>query len=174
MKNKDNYIGTVIGFWTIVGNKVSNGRKVYLPCRCKCGKCALIYKSALLNNKSNGCVACVNGGRNKALTGSNSPSWKGGRHIDENGYVLIYQPSHPKAKKNGYVREHTAVMEAHLKRTLTKNESIHHLNGDRANNKLENLELWNKSQPYGQRVEDKVEWAIEILKEYAPECLNLH
>ncbi len=68
--------------------------------------------------------------------------------------------------------EHHVVMEQMLGRSLLKGENVHHKNGDRADNRPENLELWTKSQPPGQRVADKVTWAIEILKLYAPERLS--
>jgi hypothetical protein len=57
-------------------------------------------------------------------------------------------------------------MGEHIGRPLTKEESVHHMNGDRTDNRIENLELWSKSQPPGQRVEDKIQWAREILALY--------
>jgi hypothetical protein len=63
------------------------------------------------------------------------------------------------------------VMEAILGRPLQVDESVHHLNGVRDDNRPDNLELWSKSQPAGQRVTDKVAWAIELLELYAPELL---
>ena len=62
-------------------------------------------------------------------------------------------------------------MEQQLGRPLLPDETVHHINGVRDDNRPENLELWSSSHPKGQRVEDKVEWAAEILKQYAPDRL---
>lgn len=71
-------------------------------------------------------------------------------------------------------KEHRVVMERALGRALLPHEDVHHINGVRSDNRLENLELWSHSQPRGQRVEDKVSWAIELLETYSPHVLAAH
>lgn len=88
------------------------------------------------------------------------------RHISRQGYVYLSWRDHPVAGKNGNVLEHRLVMYEMLGRTLLPGESIHHKNGNRADNRPENLELWVTTQPSGQRPEDLVEWAREILRRY--------
>lgn len=79
--------------------------------------------------------------------GSNAPNWKGGKFIDKSGYVMVRLPDHPRAKRffggGGYVREHIVVMEQELGRSLRKDETVHHINGDRSDNRPANLEIRN-------------------------------
>jgi hypothetical protein len=72
--------------------------------------------------------------------GQHCPNWKGGRHRG-NGYIYIYMPSHPYAQKHGYIAEHRLVIEQNLGRYLMPWEIVHHINGIRDDNRLENLEL---------------------------------
>jgi hypothetical protein len=89
------------------------------------------------------------------------------RQRNSGGYVLVYVGTdYPGAAKSGHVLEHRKVMQEYLGRALLPEENVHHLNGDRADNRLANLELWTRSQPSGQRVEDKVRWAREFLALY--------
>jgi len=70
-----------------------------------------------------------------------NPMWKGGIRNDSSGYVSIKTPDHPHADRYGYVKEHRLVMEKHLGRYLEKQEVVHHINEDRTDNKIENLQL---------------------------------
>lgn len=97
----------------------------------------------------------------------------GTRKTNKQGYVLVYQPDHPNAQPStGWVYEHRLVMSEHLGRALLPEETPHHKFGDRSDNSIGNLELWSSSQPPGQRVDDKVDWAIEFLRLYRPDVLK--
>jgi hypothetical protein len=79
---------------------------------------------------------------------------------------MLWAPSHPRAGKGQYVFEHILVMEQLLGRHLLPDESVHHRNGVRDDNRPENLELWTRPQPTGIRVADAVAWAHEIIARY--------
>lgn len=96
------------------------------------------------------------------------PEWRnpnGVGHINKAGYRQFNV-------KGKDCLEHRQVMSESLGRPLFKHETVHHLNGDRLDNRIENLELWSSRQPKGQRVEDKIIYAIEILSQYKPELLK--
>lgn len=83
--------------------------------------------------------------------GEQHGSWKGGRSTHGAGYVLVsVDPNDPLAamrNRSGYVAEHRLVMARALGRPLSSNETVHHLNGDRKDNRLENLQL--RHGPHG-------------------------
>jgi len=93
--------------------------------------------------------------RSKNQDGRKNTQYKGGR-LDKNGYRVVGK----------WDMEHRVVMAQMLGRQLLKHETVHHRNGDRADNRPCNLELWSSRQPKGQRIEDKVQWAKEILALY--------
>lgn len=83
----------------------------------------------------------------------------GDTHLNSDGYVL--------QRIDGRDRlMHRHVMEQYIGRPLLKSESVHHRNGVRSDNRIENLELWTTHQPMGQRAEELLSWAKEIIQQY--------
>lgn len=75
----------------------------------------------------------------------NNSHWIGGRRVNSNGYIEIYCPEHPNANTRKTVYEHQLVMEKHIGRYLRKNEVVHHCDGNKQNNNIENLMLLTNS-----------------------------
>jgi hypothetical protein len=140
--------------------------QVYWLCICDCGNVKRIGARDLVRGSVRSCGCLLRettAARQRARTGAANPLWRGG--LNTNGYSNTWIDG-----KNVLV--HRVVMEQVLGRPLLPDETVHHKNGIRHDNRPENLELWSSRQPRGQRVEDEVTWAIELLKLYAPERLK--
>lgn len=121
-----------------------------------------------VNNKSTGrCMKC----HGLSMRGLNITKK---RRLNTQGYAIVAgEWGHPNANNRGQVLEHVLVMSEVLGRGLLPHENVHHINGVRDDNRPENLELWSRSQPPGQRIADKVEWAKELLALYEPDALTV-
>lgn len=105
-------------------------------------------------------TAKAQGGRPPSLT-------VGERRIVTDGYVRVYVGrDHPIADRKGWCSEHRVVMAEMIGRPLMAHENVHHKNGVRSDNRPQNLELWARMQPQGQRVVDLVGFAREVLALY--------
>jgi len=97
-------------------------------------------------------VLCSKKNRKKCIEnhvfGKNHPNWKGGKRKHTEGYIEIKVKDHPYANSNGYVMEHRYIMEQHIGRYLKREESIHHINGNKTDNRIENLELFSNNSEH--------------------------
>ena len=101
---------------------------------------------------------CASKAQSTRQFGENNPAYKNGRKMTDQGYVqVLVDRSHPMAARGGYALEHRLVMSEYLGRPLARYEVVHHINGDRTDNRIENLELCGKDDarhPPGQRMRD--------------------
>lgn len=116
-------------------------------------------------------VECSTHKRRRVLFGSyDTPPDRrlpdGTRRPYGHGYMRVLHRDHSMADKKGWIQEHRYVMAEFLGRSLTSDENVHHINGVRGDNRLENLELWVTSQPKGQRPSDLVAWSRSIEVQY--------
>lgn len=124
-------------------------KKVKRICK-NCNKNFLVY---LCKKSSNFCsrqcfYAWIKAGHRK---GKNSNAWKGGIY-KRNGYIFIYKPNHPHNNKK-YVAEHRLRMELKIGRYLFPYEIVHHINGKKDDNRIENLQLLPEAGQHNKRVQ---------------------
>ena len=116
------------------------------PSRATCSK-ACRYALVSRKHKANGIKPPGSDpeASRKRITGPNAPWWKGGRAMTATGYVRVLAPDGwqwpSMVDKQGRIREHRMVMALHMGRALARREVVHHINGDRADNRLKNLRL---------------------------------
>jgi hypothetical protein len=162
-----NYAGQTFGRLLVVRRaERANGQHhgSWWFCQCSCGQTKTIRGEALRSGATKSC-GCLY----KDRIGKKSPRWTGGRSVVR-GYVLINK--HIPGKKSWRVREHVDIMSHHLGRPLRKGETVHHKNGIRDDNRIENLELWIRPQPTGVRLADAIQWSVELIRQYQPELLR--
>ncbi len=165
--------GKNIGRWTVIdraenGRFSSGGSVVKWNCICDCGNTKKVSTGSLVGGKSKscGCIQKEIAGKNASKrSASNHPSWTGGKSKTKAGYLRITHGI------NRGVFDHIVVAELMLGRKLTSDETVHHKNGIRDDNRPENLEVKASSHGVGQSIPDLVYWAKEILSRYEPQFL---
>lgn len=135
--------------------KVTGQYTAYVPdpseipsglCECGCGKPTEPAKATYRYKRHfKGYPLPRLKGHGFAKKAEQSHKWKGGRSLNSYGYIAVYAPDHPRQRK-GVVLEHRLVMEAHLGRILEPHEIVHHKNHDKTDNRIENLELTDRSE----------------------------
>lgn len=111
---------------------------------CICDFCGNEFKrySCIIRSKYQFCnIKCKSKWEAINKKGENSPRWNGGKFKDNQGYILIHKPEHPNSSKRDYVYEHCLIMEEFLGRYLKSGELVHHINGIKDDNRIENLQL---------------------------------
>ncbi len=143
------------GKWWYEWGKLENGNKRRTAAttgNCKrCGKEFPFVPSSPVYYCSRECSGVDTGykKRGKYRGEFNLKKWKGGRYKTAKGYVDIFFPDHPFARAGKYVCEHRLVMESHLGRYLQPHEYVHHKNGIKDDNRIENLEIVSNNNHYG-------------------------
>jgi hypothetical protein len=160
---REDLTGRIFNQLTALKMIEGSGKSRWL-CQCSCGKTAIVDAGRLKSGNTKSC------GCRKNLHGESHGRWRGGNYIDSNGYSILSILS-KESKRAIHIPEHRVVMEKVLGRPLFHNEHIHHKNGVRNDNRIENLELKVTAHGPGITISDAIPWAVEVLRRYCPEKL---
>jgi hypothetical protein len=141
-----NEIGNRYGRLLVIerSDNTKQGRAQW-KCLCDCGNKIISLGSNLRNGHTASC-GCqrreTTSHRCSSMTMEKNPAWKGGCRITSQGYVKVMVPNHPEADCDGYVYQHRLVVEGELGEHLNQDHVVHHINGNRSDNRFENLMLF--------------------------------
>jgi len=149
-RNDVSHVGKVYGKLTVLSYshrvKYKSGSAIkFWNCSCECGRVTSKASPSLTSGGSKSCGCSRN---------------KGGK-VNNQGYMSVYDRVDRK-----YKLQHREVYKKHYGIKLKPHQNIHHINGNRLDNRIENLELWDTSQPSGQRIEDKIKYYFELVEDY--------
>ena len=118
------------------------GRHIIVWTLCSLCKKPLRRRRSDFGKRDPYCLSCANRIKSKPCQkGSNNGNWRGGETYHTKGYIYQYAPDHP-AASNGYVLQHRLVAEDKLGRHLLPEEVVHHIDGNKANNHPDNIEVF--------------------------------
>jgi len=174
------YIEDILNNGTIEDIKL--GKLINKGLKYKCIKCNNNIHSSINRIKTNIknnkftclCINCLSSVINNVSSNGRKTS---------RGYILIQKSVIPNEYRwlfdwSKPVLFHRYKMSVKLKRKLFDHENVHHIDGNKSNNNIENLELWSSYQPCGQRVVNKIKWARNILDQYKndhpTECFGIN
>lgn len=113
--------------------------KEFIYCHCNCGLKRLRFDSCGKERRF------IPGHNTRLRIGPKHPGYKGGSNGSKL-YVIVYDRTHPYADKKHRIQQHRVVMEKHIGRYLRRDEVVHHINGNKKDNRIENLQLMTRPE----------------------------